>query len=236
MLIYKRNDYITKGFNMITVNDIKQLIIDCQIMGKWGLDNGTSADIPDLILDVLKPPCNFLGTPTNSAIFINHITYRQLSNKHPNWVLNKTIAIKPTLLKQSDLDIIGTIIHEVGHAFNVAASIPNTENNAYIFEIEVLLKLFKGENNLLNNCSIQNLKDYFQSRLPNYKLGITSNDYLAKLVYSLNQQFNLDPTLSCPLFKIKDSSFMCSPLSFFNPLKPQTSYDIVTTNLPSQVY
>lgn len=68
---------------------------------------------------------------------------------HQNCVINKTIVLKDSFLMTKSIDVIGTIIHEIGHAFNVAAKIPNSEANAYIFEIEVMLKLLETDNPML---------------------------------------------------------------------------------------
>ncbi|WP_131781153.1 hypothetical protein [Legionella gresilensis] len=117
---------------MLTETKIQQLIAICQLIGKLGLNNGVSAQIPQLIIDILRPPKDFTGACKNPAIFINKNTYHLLSRHHPNWIMNQTIAVKQSLLSQPRIESIDAIIHEVGHAFNVAANIANTETNAYI--------------------------------------------------------------------------------------------------------
>ncbi|KTD20436.1 Uncharacterised protein [Legionella lansingensis] len=176
---------------MLTVENIKQLINRCRLISILGL-NGISVNIPELKIDILKPPHDFVGVGGNPAIFINQYTYRLLGKKHKNWVVNETIAMKAILLNKPAIEVIGAIVHEVGHAFNVAAKIPNTEANAYIFEIEVMCKLFETKYHLLGKCTSADAEAYFKSRLSYYKMEINDTT-LAKLVAGLKCEFDLEP-------------------------------------------
>lgn len=106
---------------MLTSEHIQQIIKECRTIGNNGLDNGTHASIPELNIDIVSPPFDFLGVSGNPAIFINQHTFKYLGSLHERWVLNKTIALKISLLQESPIRVIGAIIHETGHAFNVAA-------------------------------------------------------------------------------------------------------------------
>ncbi len=50
-------------------------------------------------------------------------------------ISNQIINSKP-----NDMTAIGVIVHETGHAYNIAAGLVNTEANAQAFEIKTLLK------------------------------------------------------------------------------------------------
>ncbi|MGQ3887987.1 hypothetical protein ACQUW5_03010 [Legionella sp. CNM-1927-20] len=214
---------------MLTKIEIHHLIAVCQLIGKLGLDNGVSAQIPKIHIDILQPPNDFIGVNTNPAIFINKYTYQLLGRLHPNWIVNQTIAVKATLLSQPKLEIIGALIHEVGHAFNVTANIANTEENAYIFEIEVLCKLFASKLAFLDEVSSKDLKTYFESRLPYYKKCIATNNYLTKLVEQISKQFNLSLThYTLPILQSGNSTL--SKLMFFQG-KYKLEDEIVVSNL-----
>ncbi|WP_156812518.1 hypothetical protein [Legionella tunisiensis] len=118
---------------MLAKEDILKIINECRKMGEIGLDNGIMALVPTLNVDFLLPPKDFLGVSNNPAIFVNHNTYRLLGKHHNVWKKNKTIAVKEDFLEKDPMMIIGIIVHEVGHAFNVAAGITNSESNAYLF-------------------------------------------------------------------------------------------------------
>ena len=178
---------------MFTRKDIRQIIEECREIGDVGLNNGVYASIPHLEIDIVEPPGDFLGVNGNPAIFINGDTYKLLGSLHSNWVENKTIALKVGFLEHSPINVIGAIIHETGHAFNVAANINNTEANAYIFEIEVMLKLFKTNSPLLFGCTAADVQSYFASRLPYYNKVVNRNTYVASLVEHLKTQFELGP-------------------------------------------
>jgi hypothetical protein len=175
---------------MLTREQIREVIEECRRIGVSGLGNGKRAIIPFVKLNILESDFNFAGAPGNSAIFINTNTYRMLGQYHSAWVANKTIAIKESLLLKPAIDIIGAIVHETGHAFNVAAKIANTEGNAYIFEIEVLLKLLAADKLLPLGCARKEVGSYFQSRLTDYRMEIRNAD-LAKLVDEIVEEFGL---------------------------------------------
>lgn len=176
---------------MVSLEHIKDLITQCRMFGKDGLDNGVNGEVPELVIDVV-PPEEFLGAGGNPAIFVNSKTYKLMRTHHENWVENRTIVFKSCFLYQPVINIIGAIIHETGHAFNVAAKIPNTETNAYIFEIEVLLRLYQTKSPLLCGCTEKDLQSYFKSRLPYYNKSITNSEFLAGQVKLITEQFKLD--------------------------------------------
>ena len=178
---------------MITKTDIQKLIDECRYTGSNGLGNGSRATIQELTVDFLAPPTDFLGIGSNPAIFVNHDTYSLLGKHHAEWEVNKTIAVKERFLEKKPIMVIGIIIHETGHAFNVAANITNSEGNAYIFEIEVISIWFKTNNPWLFNCSRADLQAFFESRLPYYNMETKHNPYLAELVSAIEQNKMLAP-------------------------------------------
>ncbi|MCE0721719.1 MULTISPECIES: hypothetical protein [Legionella] len=182
---------------MISSYHIRLLIEECREMGWSGLNNGKTASMPQIQIDVLKPPHDFLGVQGNPAIFVNQSTYKLLGHLHKNWVMNQTIALKTTFFEQKTIDVIGAIIHEGGHAFNVAAKIANTETNAYIYEIEMMRKLFETKSPLLFGCDFSDIQSFFKGRLAFYNKGIDNKDnsdkkYLASLVEAIKQEFKLE--------------------------------------------
>lgn len=199
---------------MLTLDHILQIIQECREIGGYGLNNGITACIPSLEIDVLEPPCDFLGAQENPAIFVNEKTFHLLSWQHEKWKENGTIALKYSFLKSSTIDVIGAIVHETGHAFNVAAKIGNTEGNAYIFEIEVMLKLHETGSLQLFNCSDEDLKDFFKSRLNYYKKATDDHPYLSKLVGDLNEKFALED--SSKIDEIRGSYSVGERYTFFD--------------------
>ncbi|KTD70813.1 hypothetical protein [Legionella tucsonensis] len=177
---------------MLTSYHIRLLIEKCREMGWSGLNNGITASIPQLQIDILKPPHDFLGVQGNPAIFVNKSTYKLLGHLHKNWVMNQTIALKISFFEQNTIDVIGGIIHEAGHAFNVAAKIANTEANAYIYEIEGMRKLLETKSPLLFGCTSSDIQAFFKRRLSYYNKGISENKYLARLVKTIKQEFKLE--------------------------------------------
>ncbi|HHS8252238.1 TPA: hypothetical protein ACTTVN_001214 [Legionella anisa] len=177
---------------MLTSYHIRLLIEECREIGWSGLNNGITASIPQLQIDILKPPHDFLGVQGNPAIFVNKNTYKLLGHLHKNWVMNQTIALKISFFEQNTIDVIGGIIHEAGHAFNVAAKIANTEANAYIYEIEVMRKLLETKSPLLFGCTSSDIQSFFKKRLSYYNKGVSENEYLAHLVETIKQEFKLD--------------------------------------------
>jgi DNA polymerase III alpha subunit len=173
---------------MFTNEDIKQIINDCRGIGDAGLSNKIHASIPDLTVDIVKPPIDFLGTSGNPAIFINKATFKLLGSLHSNWIVDKTIALKISLLNQAPIEVIGAIVHETGHAFNVAAKIENTEANAYIFEIEAMLQLLKAGTFRAYGCTESDVYSYFKSRLTYYIQGAKNNEYLATVIEKTKSQ------------------------------------------------
>ncbi len=181
---------------MLTHYHIRLLIEECREIGLSGLQNGVTASIPQIQIDILKPPHDFLGVMGNPAIFINQSTYKLLGHLHKNWVMNETIALKKSFLEQNTIDVIGGIIHEAGHAFNVAAKIANTEANAYVYEIEVMRLLFEKKSPLLFGCTFNDIQSFFQGRLVFYNKGVSDNQYLAGLVETMKQKFELAETVT----------------------------------------
>lgn len=176
---------------MLSLYHLMLLVRKCQEEAQNGLPNGTYASIPKIKIDVVSPQ-TFLGTENNPAIFINEKTYKLIGSSHKNWEKNSTIALKKNFLKEEPIQIIGAIIHETGHAFNVAAGLPNTEANAYIYEIEVMRKLLETQSPLLFGCSFDDVRSFFKDRLIQYRKDTRYNEYLAQLVESIQEQFKLD--------------------------------------------
>ncbi len=171
---------------MPTKEDVQIIIDKCRETAKDGLKNGIKGNIQELKVDFL-PPTNFLGGQDNPAIFVNRHTYNLLGKYHPSWVMNHTIAIKESLLDKPPILLVGVMVHETGHAFNVAAEIDNTEANAYLFEIEVLVLWSKTASPALLGCSKFELLDFLKSRLPYYRKEIKANHVLADLVREIEQ-------------------------------------------------
>jgi hypothetical protein len=184
---------------MLSKEDVQKIIDECRVAAKEGLRNGTKSIIPQLKIDFIAPPADFLGKQENPAIFVNRHTYSFLGKHHASWVVNQTIAVKERFLENAPVKVIGILAHETGHAFNVAAKIENSEANAYIFEIEVLLLWHKAKNPILFGCSTSDLLDFFKYRLPNYRMGIKASRYLESLVEEIEQNtiFNSTPAFSC---------------------------------------
>ncbi|HAU1150985.1 TPA: hypothetical protein JBI12_03430 [Legionella pneumophila] len=176
---------------MVSLEHIQKLISECRKLGEDGLDNGTNGLIPELEIDVV-PPSEFLGVGNNPAIFVNSKTYKLMHTTHERWVENRTIVFKSYLLLQPAIKIIGAIVHETGHAFNVAAKIPNTEANACIFEIEVLMRLYQVKSPLLLGCTERDVQSYFRSRLTDYNKCVKDSQCLAEMVKLITHQFKLD--------------------------------------------
>jgi hypothetical protein len=227
---------------MLTREDIKKIILACRLAGEYGLRNGCKATIQTLEVDFLKPPDDFLGVGGNPAIFVNRSTYRLLGRYHQTWKTNETIAVKEHFLEEDPMQIIGILVHETGHAFNIAAGIINSEANAYIFEIEILTRWFKNGHSLLFNCSHSEIQGFFESRLPCYRAEMTKNDYLSKLVTLIEQKnilkddvhlyqlFTMDPVESpgdaAPAVQIEKFKSSCffkpRPSSLKSPHNPET--------------
>lgn len=177
---------------MLTCEHIEQIINQCREVAEVGLENGKHATLPDLYIDVVTPPLDFLGANSNPAIFINKNTFKLLGPMHSSWIENQTIALKDTLLTEEPIDIIGALVHETGHAFNVAAKIEDSEANACIFEIEVLLQLFRTNKLSQFDCTAFDVRCYFNSRLPYYHAGAHHNAYLAAKIEKLGTDFQIE--------------------------------------------
>lgn len=177
---------------MLTCEHIEQIIDQCREAGEIGLNNGIHVSFPTLYVDVVTPPLDFLGVNSNPAIFINKETFKLLGSMHSNWIENRTIALKDSLLNKDPIEVIGAVVHETGHAFNVAAGIENSEANAYIFEIEVLHHLFHTDKLSAFDCSALDLRCYFTSRMPYYMTGAHHNPYLTDLIASIKTEFNIE--------------------------------------------
>lgn len=208
---------------MLTKKDVAEIIDGCRKTAKVGLGNGCQATIDELVIDFLSPPNDFLGVGNNPAIFVNSHTYRLLGHVHETWEENKTIAVKEHFLQNTTINIIGILVHETGHAFNVAAKIPNTETNAYIFEIEVLAHWYRTKNDLLHDCTKSSLQSYLEDRLPFYRKNSKDSDYLAGLVHKIEQGTLLKQidAVSAPARDEETHSFSiarlaCTRLGFFS--------------------
>lgn len=180
---------------MLTAAEIINIINECRTAAKIGLNNGTKAIINEISVDFIKPPSDFLGTHSNPAIFINENTYKYLHKYHKSWIVNQTIAIKIDIFAYPKITVIGILVHETGHAFNIAAAISNTESNAYLFEIEILTKWFNIQHPILSGISEKELLAYLEARVPYYKKGMEENSDLHALVkkIELNTILNKKP-------------------------------------------
>lgn len=153
--------------------------------------------IPDLHLDYGIDKNRFLGSGTNPAIYISSKSFHSFKKivyntyndneelmkifdpeSEKRWRKNKTLLLNSFIFNNekrrcffiNPLEIIGIIIHEIGHAYNVAANISNTESNAYLFEIYVILNLYYSKHELFKNISDQNIIDYFEERLKQFRI------------------------------------------------------------------
>lgn len=181
---------LVKELRMLTVYQIRLLIDECRKISSRGLLRNLRVTIPHLEIDIVLPH-EFLGVHNNPAIFVNSITFKQLKKHHSNWIENKTLVFKKSFLQEESINIIGAVIHETGHAFNVAANIPNTEANAYIYEIEVMRALLANASPLLFGCSVADIQVYFKKRLPFYHTD-PNNKELQKLITLIKTEFNLE--------------------------------------------
>lgn len=193
---------------MMTYQEMKRILLYCQVLGFAGLRNHTYAIIPELKIN-LPQQNSFIGARGNPAIFVTEVTYNKLKRFHEDWIPNITIAISHAYLvepKRNTIDIIGILVHEAGHAFNVYGKIKNNEANAYVFEIETMYNLLKmGVLSRQFNLKKEDLGAYFQSRLEQYNIETPNHSYLRTLVDEISNEFNLDNknTTSEPLVKIQ---------------------------------
>lgn len=175
----------------ITKEDMEKIILACRIGAEFGLRNGHKAKIEALEIDILERN-EFAGARGNPAFFVNSKTYQLLGKYHRSWKVNQTIVISQQFLDQHPMQIIGILVHETGHAFNVAARITNSEANAFIFEIEILSRWYKNGHSQLFHCEKCDVQTYFESRLPYYRSQIEENAYLSKLIELIEQKTILD--------------------------------------------
>ncbi|MCP3968021.1 MAG: hypothetical protein GY750_06120 [Lentisphaerae bacterium] len=113
------------------INDIIEI---CSIEGTRGVVTGRTS-MRKIKIVVHCNDC-FLGAEGNPAIFISSKTYRLLSiqgQASSEWQPVFTIACNSKALNLSILTFVGILIHETGHAFNVAAGIYNSEANRLYF-------------------------------------------------------------------------------------------------------
>ncbi|CEG56362.1 hypothetical protein [Legionella fallonii] len=218
---------------MLTREHIQKIIKECREIGNDGLDNGIHASIPDLNVDIVTPPIDFLGAGGNPAVFVNKNTFKLLGSLHRDWIVDRTIALKISLFNQAPIQIIGAIVHETGHAFNVAAQIDNTETNAYIFEIEAILHLLKSGYLLSYGCTETDVYFYFDSRLSYYRQGVHESKYLASLMEKIKVSPKPEPEAS-PLPSI---SLVSTPIiASTNVSTPQRNtlfaQKLIKTSLP----
>lgn len=178
---------------VFTCEQMKAIIEECRLISSTQHLNKRNNKnkcvyIPDLTLNIVsnKP----IGVPGNLAIFVNAMTFRLLKGKENGWIINQSIVIHESVLhRESNLiEVIGMILHETGHAFNVAAGIPNTEKNAYIFEIEVMLNLYNKNSKLLFGQE-KSVGSYFYSRLPQYEMAVSYSPYLQELINDIKKCF-----------------------------------------------
>ncbi|MCP0913352.1 MULTISPECIES: hypothetical protein [Legionella] len=190
---------------MLNCEHIQQLIAGCRKLGLSGVVRKLNVLLQDINVDFVTQG-EFLGSNGNPAIFVNEQTYKLLSKFHPTWKKNKTIVIREHDFHNPHIALItkiGMIVHELGHAFNVEANLPNSECNAYIFEVEALAHLYKNKKELLYGCEKKDLQDYFNARLPIYRKSIQKNnkdnkdiEYLETLVKKIEQDTLLEEKIA----------------------------------------
>jgi hypothetical protein len=200
---------------MLSVYHIRLLVEVCREMTSKGLLNKERVQIPPLDIDMVLAH-DFLGAHHNPAIFVNSATYKQLKKFHKHWVENKTLVFRKSFLKESPIDVIGAVAHEMGHAFNVAANIPNTEVNAYIYEIEIMRLLAASHSPLLFGCTLVDVQSYFQRRLTFYEMN-HQNKTLKKLVELIKDDFQLTKEgAAAPVKKENNLDFIKKGRGFFS--------------------
>jgi len=220
---------------MLTRKDIEKIINDCREAGENGLGSGCKATIQELTLDFLVPPMDFLGVGKNPAIFINQATYNLLGRFHKNWEPNKTIAVKEDFLSNDPITVIGVIIHETGHAFNVAANIENTEANAYVFEIEIISRWCKTKDSLLFDCPEEDIQSFFESRLSYYHKETNNHDYLASLVAGIEQNKTPEQSAKPPEPETnKESTRFVVPTPKLSDSNPTAFFRALSSNLTEE--
>lgn len=198
--------------------EIGNFINKCRFLARNGLVDGRKSIIPEIKF-IAIPFGTFVGTPNNPAIFVTQRTYKLYSHIPSlvdlNIVEDATILIKEQFIQNNhSIALLGVIAHEMGHAFNVTSNLyPNTEENACIFEIGTLLRLYREGSWFMNiRLSKENLTEYFKSRISNYT-KTSSNRILVKLV-----EYIINPA----------SDFM------FSPFMPKTkSSSTLFANTPS---
>lgn len=171
-------------------NRLSRVLRYCRIKAIIGLNNGTNAFVPHLSIAYVKES-DFIGTGSNPAIFVTQRTYKQLGRFHPLWEPNITIVLKEKFAKEhSKVEVVGALVHETGHAFNVYSGQKNSETNAYIFEIETLLWMYKrGALQELYAIGKEDMRDYFLSRMAYYQTGVETNKDLRALVNKVETNF-----------------------------------------------
>lgn len=175
---------------MLSIYHIRLLINECREMSRVGFFNDHRVAIPHLEIDVVLPG-DFIGANNNPAIFVNSMTFKRLSKFHTHWIENGTLVFQKSFLQKDPIDIIGAVIHETGHAFNVAANLPNTEVNAYIYEIEILRQLYLSKSPLLFDCSLEDVRAYFHRRLVFYAKDSPHSPELRTLIEEITTEFEL---------------------------------------------
>ena len=200
----------------MAIKEIESIIEACrQITSAGTLWNPKPVTIPNLVIDIRPSNFSFLGRG-NIAIFVNSDTYR-LSERYRaaeenssavEWKENETIVISSSVVEKGissfDLHALGVIIHETGHAYNVAAKITNNEGNAYLFEIEVLMNLYKNNHPLVDSFQKNDFKEYFSKRLNDYRKGFKTAS-LPEMVAKLEEEFKIGDLLEVP--KIQTDNF-----------------------------
>lgn len=181
--------------NAMNEMDAQDLIAFCRKIAEEGMPHvEKSVTIPPLFIDWVTGKSTAALGRGNVAIFVNEQTYRlnlftKFSTKR-NWIANQTLVIREA--DHSSFTDIGVVIHETGHAFNVAAGITNNEKNAYIFEIIILYQLFIE--NKLRDVTKQDFRDYFNNRIEQYKKALPDKT-LNNLLHDLAEEFEIDYSL-----------------------------------------
>lgn len=174
----------------MTDDEIQEIIEVCRVIAA-----NQGVIIPTIMID-RSDIAQAISSGTAVAVLTNEksekhasMIAKQRKEDAPKWVSGRVMAISGTIIKASanSMFAIGVIVHEVGHAYNIAAGITNTEANAQVFEIETLLKLSQEKD------KIQTLDEFLKKRVDSAYLANTpatgGYERLHKTIQSLPETF-----------------------------------------------
>lgn len=175
---------------MIGNKELKRVLDMSRHFAQEGLISGARANIPEITIALIEQGA-FIGVGKNPAIFVTQNTYRMLGRANPDWQPDQTIAIKRSFIERAAIvNIIGVLAHETGHAFNVYAGISNSENNAYVFEIEAMMQFVEDSSFMARyGLKLEDYKAYFESRMRYYRMGAKVNECLQGLLPKIERGF-----------------------------------------------